>query len=88
MMAAIVLSLVYRQIHYLTDVLRCLKVEGLLWLEAMSVSRQALSQRLESLPAELFVKLFEQLIQRIATKKKTTEVAPMWTSVANSFSAV
>ncbi|MEH2442677.1 hypothetical protein [Nostoc sp.] len=28
MMTAIVLSLVYRQIHYLTDVLRCLEVEG------------------------------------------------------------
>ncbi|MCF2146472.1 hypothetical protein IQ276_008410 [Desmonostoc muscorum LEGE 12446] len=51
-MAAIVLSLLYRQIHYLTDVLRCLEVEGLLWVEAMSVSRQALSQRLESLPTD------------------------------------
>ncbi|MEH1937898.1 MAG: hypothetical protein V7L14_30155 [Nostoc sp.] len=43
-MAAIVLSWVYRKINYLTDVRRCLEVEGLLWVEAMSVSRQALSQ--------------------------------------------
>ncbi|WP_414572753.1 hypothetical protein [Nostoc sp. CCY 9925] len=41
-MAAIVLSLVYRHIQHLTDVLRCLEVEGLMWVEAMSVSRQAL----------------------------------------------
>lgn len=41
MMAAIVLSLVYRQIQHLTDVLRCLEVEGLLWVEATRVSRQA-----------------------------------------------
>ncbi|MDZ8237169.1 MAG: hypothetical protein RMZ69_08375 [Nostoc sp. ChiQUE01a] len=31
-MAAIVLSLVYRQIQHLKDVLRCLEVEGLLWV--------------------------------------------------------
>ncbi|MEH2114773.1 hypothetical protein [Nostoc sp.] len=68
-MAAIVLSLVYRQIQHLTDVLRCLEVEGLLWAEAISVSRQALSQRLESLPSDLFIKLFEQVIERLAAKK-------------------
>ncbi|MEH1977271.1 MAG: IS4 family transposase [Nostoc sp.] len=87
-MAAIVLSLVYRQIQHLTDVLRCLEVEGLLWVKAMSVSRQALYQRLESLPAELFIKLFEQVMERLIAKKNTTEVAPMWVSVASSFSAV
>jgi len=87
-MAAIVLSLVYRQINYLTDVLRCLEIEGLLWVEAMSVSRQALSQRLESLPAKLFIKLFEQVIERLAAKKNPTEVDPRWSSVAEEFSAV
>ncbi|YAG09063.1 IS4 family transposase [Nostoc sp. DSM 114167] len=87
-MAAIVLSLVYRQINYLTDVLRCLEVEGLLWVEAMSVSRQALSQWLESLPAKLFVGLFEQVIERLAVKKNPTEVDPRWSSVVEEFSAV
>jgi hypothetical protein len=87
-MAAIVLSLVYRKIHHLTDVLRCLEVEGLLWVEAMSVSRQALSQRLESLPAHLFVKLFEQVIERLAAKKKRNEIAPLWASIAQEFGAV
>ncbi|MBN3924972.1 hypothetical protein [Nostoc sp. NMS4] len=42
--------------------LNCLEVEGLLWVEAMSVSRQATTNRLESLPAQLFIKLFEQVI--------------------------
>ncbi|MEH1832514.1 MAG: hypothetical protein V7L29_10645 [Nostoc sp.] len=49
-MAAIVLSLVYRQLQHLTDVLRCLEVEGLMWVEAMQVSRQALSQALGACP--------------------------------------
>lgn len=87
-MAAIVLSLVYRQIQHLTDVLGCLEVEGLLWVEAMSVSRQALSQRLGSLPAHLFIRLFEQVIERLAVKNNATEVAPMWASIASKFCAV
>ena len=37
-MAAIVLSLVYRQVQHLTDVLRMLEVEGLLWVEQTKVS--------------------------------------------------
>ncbi|MEH1841587.1 MAG: hypothetical protein V7L20_23280 [Nostoc sp.] len=88
-MAAIVLSLVYRQINYLTDVLRCLEIEGLLWVEAMSVSRQeALSQRLESLPAKLFIKLYEQVIERLVAKKNPIEVDPRWSSVADMNSSV
>ncbi|WP_242064677.1 hypothetical protein [Nostoc sp. FACHB-133] len=87
-MAAIVLSLVYRQIQHFTDVLRCLEVEGLLWAEAISVSRQARPQRLESLPSDLFIKLFEQVIERLAAKKNKNEVAPMRVSVASSFNAV
>ncbi|MHC5831412.1 MAG: hypothetical protein ACYT04_89480 [Nostoc sp.] len=57
-MVAIVLSLVYRQINYLTDVLRCLEVEGLLWVEAMSVSRQALSRA----PRELASRVIYQAV--------------------------
>ncbi|MEH2113384.1 hypothetical protein [Nostoc sp.] len=49
------------------------------------MSRQALSQRLESLPSDLFIKLFEQVIERLAAKKNKNEVAPMWVSVASSF---
>ncbi len=87
-MAAIVLSLVDRLLQHLTDVLRCLEVEGLLWVEATQVSRQALSQRLESLPAHLLLKLFEQVMERLAAKKNPIEVAPAWASIASKFGAV
>ncbi|BDI16179.1 hypothetical protein ANSO36C_19810 [Nostoc cf. commune SO-36] len=43
-MTAIVLSLVYRQVQHLTDVLRILEVEGLMWVSTMEVSKQALSR--------------------------------------------
>ncbi len=50
----------YRQVQHLTDVLRILEIEGLMWVSTMEVSKQALSQRLNSLPSHLFIVLFEQ----------------------------
>lgn len=87
-MAAIVLSIVYRQIQHLTDVLRVLQIEGLMWVEATKVSKQALSQRLNSLPAGLFAQVFEQVIERIAAKNTQQKLCPTWSSVSEKFSAV
>lgn len=87
-MAAIILSIVYRQVQHLTDVVRTLEVESLLWVEAMQVSKQALSQRLSSLPSDLFLGLFEQVIEQIAAKNRTKQLAPKWALVAEKFSAV
>lgn len=87
-MAAIVMSIVYRQIQYLTDVVRTLETETLLWAPAMQVSKQALSQRLNSLPSHLFLKLFEQVIERIAIKNRTKQLTHKWAPVAQKFSAV
>jgi hypothetical protein len=87
-MAAIVLSLVYRQVQHLTDVLRILEVEGLMWVSTMAVSKQALSQRLNSLPSHLFMALFEQVIEKIRDKNRDKELAPKWSSVADKFSSV
>lgn len=87
-MAAIVLSLVHRQVQHLTDVLRSLEIEGLMWVEATKVSKQALSQRLNSLPANVFALLWEQVMERLAAKRNTRQLAPVWTSVAEKFPAV
>lgn len=43
-MAAIILSIVYRQVQHLADVLRVLEHEGLMWVETTKISRQALSR--------------------------------------------
>ena len=58
-MMAIVVSLVYRQIPGLSEIQRVLESEGLLWVEALSVSKQAISKRLQTLPAALFAQVFE-----------------------------
>src|SRR5262245_39149244 len=61
-MVAIVVSLVWRQIPSLTELLRVLAEEGLLWAEAVAVSKQALSQRLARLPSALFANLFSEAL--------------------------
>ena len=45
-MVALMLSLVYRQIAGLSEAVRLLKEEGLLWVKPLKVSKQALSKRL------------------------------------------
>lgn len=87
-MAAIILSIVYRQVQHLTDVLRLLEHEGLMWVETTKISRQALSQRLNTLPADLFRVLFEQVIEILSAKNRTQQIAGKWAPVAQKFSAV
>lgn len=53
-MMAFLLSLIWRQIGGVSDLVRLVKTEALLWAEPIKVSQQALSQRLSSLPAGLF----------------------------------
>jgi hypothetical protein len=64
-MVCFVLSLVWRQIPSLSELLRILEREGLFDLEPMRVTKQALSQRLESLPAELFVSVFNEALAQV-----------------------
>jgi hypothetical protein len=64
-MAAIVVSLVWRQIPSLTELLRVLASEGLLWAQPVSVSKQALSNRLAKLPSALFARLFCEAVETL-----------------------
>jgi hypothetical protein len=68
-MCAILLSLVWRQIPSLSEVVRVLSKEGLLWAEAVKVSVEALSKRFEKMPAALFATVFEQLLTASAEKR-------------------
>lgn len=53
-MMAFLLSLIWRQIGGVSELARLVQTEALLWAEPIKVSQQALSQRLGSLPANLF----------------------------------
>ncbi|WP_375478790.1 hypothetical protein [uncultured Nostoc sp.] len=87
-MMAIVVSLVYRQIPGLREVIRVLSQEGLLWVEPMLVSTQALSKRLRTLPIELFAQIFEQVMARISTQPKNQAVLENWQPVCAKFTAI
>lgn len=56
-MLAFVLSLIWRQVGNVSEGVRLLTREGLLWAAVLTVSQQAVNDRLGSLPAELFLKV-------------------------------
>lgn len=87
-MVAIVLSLVYRQMSGLSEVLRTLEQEGLMWVGAQRVSRQAVSERLRILPARLFAQLFEQVLERMQPHRTTIGVPYQWQSVVEQFGVI
>jgi Transposase DDE domain len=87
-MMAIVVSLVYRQIPGLREVIRVLSQEGLLWVEPILVSTQALSKRLRTLPIELFTQIFEQVMARISAQPKNQVVPENWQPVCERFTAI
>jgi hypothetical protein len=61
-MMAFVLSLIWRHVGNISEGVRLLNTEGLLWATALIVSQQAMSQRLGSLPAELFLRVLAAIL--------------------------
>lgn len=86
-MAGIVMSLVYRQVRYLADIVRLLEQSGLLWAAPQKVSKQAVSDRLRTLPAQLFIDLFNHVVERMRDAG-ARGVSPTWQSVHARFGAV
>lgn len=68
LMGALVLSLVWRQLSSVSELLRLLETEGLLWAEPTVVRQQSLSQRLRVLPASLFERLLAELLPTISAR--------------------
>jgi hypothetical protein len=85
-MMAVVLSLVYRQISGLSELLRVLHQERLLWVEPMRVSVEAVSKRLRVLPVSLFSELFESMLPQL--QGLTRPVSEQWQPLRDCFSAI
>lgn len=64
-MVTLVLSLVWRRLPSLSELLRVLYKEGLLDVEPMQVSKQALSQRLQTVPASLFAHVMGEALEQM-----------------------
>ena len=56
-MVAFVLEMIWRQISGVNEMARLIQTETVLWVSPRQVSQQALSQRLTSLPVDLFLNI-------------------------------
>src|SRR5438067_762772 len=61
-MMAFVLSMIWRQIGSVREAVRVLHEEGVLWVAPLSVSQQAVAQRLRTLPAPLFKQVLDDVL--------------------------
>ncbi|MFM6057515.1 MAG: IS4 family transposase [Microcystis aeruginosa] len=85
---ALLVSLVYRQIAGLSEAVRVLKEEGLLWVEPLKVSKQAVSKRLMSLPTEIFVLLLRNILEKRKEMSGKISIAEKWQKVREKFSVI
>lgn len=89
-MVAFVLSLLWRQIGAVSEAVRLLKRDGLLWTGPVSVSQQAMSERLRTFPHQLFeavlLSVLPQMHQRWQHRKRPVPLAVQW--ALRSFDAV
>lgn len=61
-MVAFVLEMIWRQIGGVSELARIVQKEAILWEQPRKVSQQALSERLTSLPAELFLRVLRSVL--------------------------
>lgn len=67
LMVAAVLTLLWRDVAGVTELTRMLSREGFLWYRPLEVSQQAISQRFLTFPAQLFEKVFKDLLPHLQT---------------------
>jgi Transposase DDE domain len=81
-MMALVLSMIWRQISAVSEVVRTVHTQSLLWVTPRRLTQQALSQRLNSLPAELFWRVLDSILpgmrQRWAARKRPLPPEVSW----------
>ncbi len=89
-MVAFVLSLIWRQLGSVTEAVRVLQEEGMLWVQPKAVSAQALTQRLGALPASLFAGVFHEVVPQLQQRwqTRTRPVAPALGWAQQHFTAV
>jgi Transposase DDE domain len=89
-MVAFVLSLVWRQLGSVSEAVRVLRQEGLLWADPLAVSQQAVSQRLRCLPAALFERVLLEVLPGLRERAQARQrpVPPALARAQRRFSAV
>lgn len=65
LMVALVLTMIWRQVGSVRQLVHLLNTEELFWAEPTQVSQQAVSERLRTLPAELFLHVLMTLLPQL-----------------------
>jgi hypothetical protein len=90
-MVAIVISLIWRQLGAGgTEIARLLHSEGLLWVGLLTVSQQAVSDRLCAFPARLFLGVLRNLLVQLHARwlGRSVRLSPELTWAQQHYSAV
>lgn len=64
-MMAFVLDMIWRQISGVSEMVRLVQTESVLWVSPKKVSQQAFSQRLTSIPAQLFLNILLSVLPQM-----------------------
>jgi hypothetical protein len=81
LMVAAVLTLLWRDVPGVGELTRMLAREDLLWCRAVSVSQQSLSQRFLEFPAELFERVFFEVLPQLKARWKQRQNRPLPVSI-------
>jgi Transposase DDE domain len=81
LMVAAVLTLIWRDVAGVRELSRILAREGFLWCEPTQVSQQALSQRFLTFPAEIFERVFKELLPQFEQKWHSRKQRPLPESI-------
>lgn len=81
LMMAAVLTLLWRDVPSVRELTKMLAREDLLWCSAVKVSQQALSQRFLEFPAELFERVFFELLPRLKHRWQQRQNRPLPESI-------
>lgn len=72
-MVALVLEMIWRQISGVSEMVRIIQTEAVLWASPKKVNQQALSQRLTSLPSEMFLKVLLAVVPVMQQRWRDSE---------------
>lgn len=80
-MVAAVLTMLWRDVAGVSELTRMLAREGFLWCSPTQVTKQAVSQRFLTFPAELFEKLFKELLPEFRNRWHSRKQRPLPPSI-------